>query len=427
MKLRNLCIIALSIILIACNTSKTNFKGFETTTVNGVEIPIIRLDLAPDSAKIINLSALIREIDIIPLETKKECLISYAHTHFSKDNIYVWTQVWPRVYLYKFDNNGKFIQQIGKQGKGPGEHTGNSVNEIHVYDNKKQIEVHFGGTPGEMPKLFDNNGNYIHDIKYPYKLMSNFNRYNDSIWFSLGSIAGNPHYKRDSIMLVFFDKDGKVLKEYPRLKYPPTNTGKFTPSGWINSIYKFNNQWQIYNPGNDTLYKLEMDELFPAAIFHRGKNRSQYNEDIPPTEIIGKYDFTILTEANTYLIINKSFTTNAQIREFRPGQWGGMYDKSDFIIIIDKINGEQHNIRIKDDILGIFPEKLLTSYITNWSASQLSGSKQAIDLKEEITEALKNDELPENARARLTKLNSELLDDDNPVVFRFLLKDRFEL
>lgn len=427
MKIYNLIIIAFVLILYACNTTENNYKGLETTTVNGVEIPIIRLDLAPDSAKIVNLSSIVDDIEIIPLETKKECMIGYAFPYFSEEYIFVWTQVWPRVYLYAFDREGNFVRKIGKEGKGPGEHTGNSVEVIHAYDNKRLLEVYFWGSLGEMPKLFDYNGNYIHDIKYPYKLMSNFNRYNDSVWFSLGTIAGNPHYKRDSVMLVFFDKNGNVIKEYPRLEYPDSRLGKYSPSGWMKSIYKYNDQWRFYNPGNDTLYNLNLDELTPIAIFHRGKNGSPYNQHITPTEIIGKYNFSILRETKEYMIINKSFITVAELNEYRPGQWGGMFDTSDFLIIIDKKNGEIHNFRIKDNILGFFPEKLLTQYSSEWKNGSFYFSLQAIDLKESISECLKKEDLPENARKRLMDLDNKLTDNSNPVIFKFKLKDKFDL
>ena len=110
MKLQNLFIIIIVLLLGGCKAKENNFTGFETTIVNGIEIPIINLEQVEDSAKIINLSALVSNIDIIPLETKKECLIGNAFPHFSDSLLFVWTQAGRIAYLYEFDQGGKFIR-----------------------------------------------------------------------------------------------------------------------------------------------------------------------------------------------------------------------------------------------------------------------------------------------------------------------------
>ena len=424
MKIRILIINALIVVLFACNTSKNDYQKHETTIVNGVEIPIIRLDLAPDSAKIINLSALVSEIDIIPLETKKECLISHANPYFSDEYIFVWTQVNMQVFLYEFDYNGKFIREIGSRGKGPGEFTGYRITGLKTFDDKKQIAVK---VLGDLIKLFQYNGKYLRNIYCPISGNSNFNRFNDSLYFTIGSIAGIPQNKSDSIMLAFYTIDGKLLKEFPRKEYTSHKKGKLLPEGWGGSVYQYKNEWKIYNPGNDTLYSLSYKALSPAAIFSRGEKGHPYHQNINVSEIIDKYRFVILSETDNYLIIKKELVTGADLWESPYGWWGGMWNLNYFLIILDKNTGKLHNIRIKDDILGLLQEQFLTKRTNQWSETMVGGAIQAIDLNEELAKALKRENLPENARARLTKLNSELLDDDNPVVLRFLLKDRFEL
>ena len=434
MKLRNLCIIALSIILIACNTSKTNFKGLESTTVNGVEIPIIRLDLAPENITEINLSQLVSEINVIPLETKKECLIAYAFPHISDEYLFVWTSSDGKPYLYKFDYKGKFIHQIGKHGKGPGEFSGYGIRRLQSFDNYKQIAVQSEGGVDHIPSIYQYNGNYLHNIILPYYRVENFNRLNDSLWFTVGDICGASLFKTDSIMLAIFTKSGKVIKEFPREKYASAKRGKFLPFGGMHSVYFYKTKWKLYNPGNDTLFYINIDKLTPAAIFTRGEKGSPYNQNINPDDIKGKYDFKIIRETENYLIVLKELIRETNLKEFSIGSWSIKYFTDNFIIIIDKITGKLHNIRIKDDILGIFDEGLFTEDLTiskkgifNWEKGIYSGSKQALDLKEEITEALKKDDLSESTRIRLTKLKANLSDEDNPVVFRFILKDRLEL
>lgn len=78
----------------------------------------------PDKVKdFIDLTPLLRDsVEIIPLETKDECLLSeIERIEFYKDRIFVLDRT--RKGVYMFDQSGRFIGKIGCQGSGPGEFT----------------------------------------------------------------------------------------------------------------------------------------------------------------------------------------------------------------------------------------------------------------------------------------------------------------
>ena len=67
------------------------------------------------------LSSIGKELEYIPLETNPNSLIGdNPHFEFTSDYIYVASAPYGR--LSQFDKTGKFINQIGTNGRGPGEY-----------------------------------------------------------------------------------------------------------------------------------------------------------------------------------------------------------------------------------------------------------------------------------------------------------------
>lgn len=67
------------------------------------------------------LSSLVKDFQIVPLETNDSSLIlDIRKVMCYKDYIYILDKSTFRLLL--FENNGKFIKQIGKRGQGPGEY-----------------------------------------------------------------------------------------------------------------------------------------------------------------------------------------------------------------------------------------------------------------------------------------------------------------
>lgn len=423
MKQKTISALTVMIFLLSCS-NKDNSIISEIQTENG-KISRIDFNLIPAEIKELKLSDLINDFRFIPLETKKECLISNTMIEFSSDFIFVGTQNFPgAARLYRFDKNGKFINEIGKSGQGPGEHIGYLADVIHSYEDNNTVLVSWGGGQGEKPQLFNIDGTLIEEINLPFRLRY-INKWSDSIWFSPGAFAGNAKMISDSIALVFYNSNGKILKKIPRRLYPPKNLSEYTPTPWAPSIYKYNDHWRLFMEGNDTIFKIVDMNLIPISVLASTKDILPYNKPVSADELPGKYHIRILAENNNNLYIDKSVIKKVDLKQFSPGQWGGSFTNDDQLIIIDKKSNKASNLKITDDIFHLFPDELF-SQLLKWQDDRLFFSVPPIFitklLKELDIETLDN----KSAIETIEKLKI-IPSDDNPVIFTFSLKDRVRI
>lgn len=122
--MRYLLSVSFMFFLISCNTNK---KG----TTEKDTIPIVEIGKAINniSSSTKSFTEFIDSIKYIPLETLPECNIEEIQKIICyKGDFYTWDYN----SILKFDANGKFIQEIGKRGKGPKEYA--RVREFTIRD-----------------------------------------------------------------------------------------------------------------------------------------------------------------------------------------------------------------------------------------------------------------------------------------------------
>jgi len=407
---------AILALLWSCKSTPTRTGIIEMISVNGKEIPKINLGEVADSATTIKLSDLFEDFRIIPLETGKDCLISYPGLIcLTGHSLLTWTQVgMGPCRVLEFGMDGKYIREFGTGGKGPGEHGGYLVDGLAWYRDFQQIFVSYAGM-GDENHLFGADGKFLHVIRNPLDLSQGVMRFNDSIWMTPGVAAGNPQYRRDSVRLLMYTDAGREIKVWPRGIYPPEGQSAFTPSGWRVSLYQHQNRWQIYTPGDDTLYQVGIDRLDPAAVFNLGPKGQPYNQFIDPSKIIGTYMIKVVKETDRLWIVEKSTITVADVHQYGKN-WGGMYNMNEFLLVIDKKSGHARNLRFEDDLLGV-PNKYPNRAMVRWTEKgEPFLSFLGVDLKESIKTALKKDDLDPKIRERLEQLDTQITVDSNPVI-----------
>ena len=111
----------LCMILVACN------KQTEKMTSSG--IPIIPITCKNN--QILNLSEFVDSIEIIPLETRDECLIGWIPKIISTKEYYLLISAigYDFQKLYVFDKKGNFVRQISTRGQG-----GDEFYEVRDFD-----------------------------------------------------------------------------------------------------------------------------------------------------------------------------------------------------------------------------------------------------------------------------------------------------
>lgn len=184
----------------------------------------------------------------------------------NQDNLYVLE--YGNCRIQKFGHSGNYLQSIGKKGQGPGEFEGpikllldETTGNLYVKDRRKI-------------KIFDKEGNYLHDIilkNYPYDV---FLDAEGRIW---GKFSVNTE-KGQAMSFLQLDSQGEIKKTIASFAYGATTTrsGDVTwglSHGYIHDLqidkindqtfcygYSENYELSIINSKGELLYKIQKEE-----------------------------------------------------------------------------------------------------------------------------------------------------------------------
>ena len=160
------------LLLISCktdNSTKVNFKEIKfhkikDTTIEGI----------------FN----INKVKIIPLETLNDILISGKYKlKIIDDYIFILDQGMGQ--MYRFDNNGKFINKIGSIGKGPHEYI--KPHDFYIDTHNKTVEILNGKQTTVSKYTYD--GRYISKFKFDFRCLG-FIKNNERYYFYCGVNGG---------------------------------------------------------------------------------------------------------------------------------------------------------------------------------------------------------------------------------------------
>ncbi len=251
----------------------------ETDTGLHGQSPMI-IDIARDfnNEREFRLSEIAYEIEYIKLESTPESLIGYGVKQMivTDDHIYILNLN----RLLQFDRTGKFIKQIGREGRGPG--------EVHGYrsitmDKEKNILYVMANHRYEVLKYCAITGDYLRN--FPSSSYLGFNHGNGA--FQLignGKFAGLSlwmgQYQPDYTLIEIFDNEGNILKNKKSHLFSYQDNDKIekrhhvaTHMTWI-----FEGQLRLFEGINDTIYNLVDLELEPAYIFNLGKYKGSFDD-----------------------------------------------------------------------------------------------------------------------------------------------------
>ncbi|MCG8306141.1 MAG: 6-bladed beta-propeller [Cytophagales bacterium] len=208
------------------------------------------------------LNSIASNIEYIPLETNPDCLLGSDYK-FELTEQYIF--VFDYVNLYRFSISGKFLNRIGRQGKGPGEYIrlgadfaiDNSKKEVFLLDFRgRKILVHkYDGTFLRALKLqFSGQFMALLNEKFIIHNNNNYNRFSKN----------NPTYELEVI-----NYEGKAVNLFESTLDP---SEKYGLSLHFPHFYEFNNSAFYKNPFNDTIYCFRRaNEMNPYALINVGK------------------------------------------------------------------------------------------------------------------------------------------------------------
>ncbi len=245
------------------------------------DVPVIDVAGSLETFRQIPMSDYIEEIEYIPLETGRDCMIAILSklivtpTHiFTYDN---------RSNCYAFDREGKFITHIGRRGRGPGEYTwvdALSVDEVNE-------RVYLNASSGVLEYTWD--GKFLRTI--PRQTFNEGTRYVSSAsaltfigdGLFLGHIDNNRGDEPHNWLL--FDDRGTIVKAFDNHIVLDKTDFSSTDFDAMNPVFEGGDTY-VKEYINDTLYVLNRQhELRPAYVFDTGEYSFPLNEHLT-------FDFT---------------------------------------------------------------------------------------------------------------------------------------
>jgi hypothetical protein len=337
------------------------------------------------SQKELALSILGAEIKYIKLQATPDVSLRHIQKlQMTDDGIYLSD----RKGLYLFDFQGRFLNEVGNMGNGPGEHSGNirfavneSANEIYIYNFLKNIMV------------YDRvSGVFLHEFPVEYNVCDILVPQPDRIalftWDTDRVI--NPYE------VILMDTNGNILEKI-------TNSSRDEIAG---NVSAYATAWQqkdmlrylyIYN---DTVYSI--DEHFDRqafALLKLDNNVSRSQLTVMP-EIVNHPDLLAVsrvTENDRYLFL-----------WVQKGIQGGVKQDVSYMIFDKQENNLDHVSQIKNDLDGgmdFWPQ-----WISNGTMIDYRHAHDLLDfLKDSKSNGLE-------LTPEFLQLTDSLHEDDNPVL-----------
>ena len=349
-----------------------------------------------------NISDIASEVSYIPLETNANNLIkNIRKVVFTENFIFVSDEDG----LYQFTASGKYIQQIGSKGRGPGEYL--SIINYAVNESANVVLV-----VGEYSTItYDLEGNYIQTfIKPPGIIFEFFDQ--DRIVFYKKNNVNSP------INLIITSLDLKPIKFFYNFNPKPvTNYGLLGAP-----LYNFNGYIYFKEHWNDTLFRLQDSVLVPHIIFNEKDLLLDKSFELTETnnfsvfisqldEVEDKLVTDRILEGERFVFISYIQGQNPRTQKY-------------IRVLFDKENSYTYCINkgeFKNDIDGgidFYPKQIVDSRVLiQWlDVFNLKAYTATVDF---ATSAPKYP----SKKKELEKLSSNLKDNDNPVLMLLKLKE----
>lgn len=272
----------------------------------------------------LNMSEIFSNIDYIPLETTKECLIGYMNIPIFGEDIII------RSYnnggsIYRFSEQGKFLNKIGSIGRGPGEY-------------QDFCDV----------KLIENNivvvSNFSNNILY-YKLSGDFiNEYHVNINARPKSVVQLPDKSfmislsnpSDIGILLKTDRDFNIRTGYK--KDVPLNDNPLAAS-----FQKTNSKIYYYYNYIDTIFDISNGYPLPSIIIDYGnfkKSSEKFSIYDKDNTILSKPRILDFSASDDYLYVciyypfkNKVYSILYRISDGKQFTWTNLINDLDYGIL----------------------------------------------------------------------------------------------
>jgi len=350
--------------------------------VNGNKVVDCNISEVTDTIDL-PLSEIINECEVIPLETNERSLFeSVYHVGISKNYIAIHSRGQLPVKL--FSREGKFIRDIGKIGRGPGEF--NSLYGMQLDEAANRIYL----TPfARATKLivYSLDGENLPEIPLLYK-QTKFQAYVDN---STVTVLSMP-FEGDPIPIAYQQTtDGKLIKECFEPKHLITN-----PRNSQGQYVGFNSELtSTRNAGANDYFKMSYGSEVPDTLYHY---------DAEANKMIAEFVGSFTAENH-----------GTGVYEWKNHYWTWVFGRKykGAKVLVDKKTLKSDFFRIKNDFYGGY--EINKFYMSN--SGMFISSINAMQLMEELDKSLKKGDLKAKEKQKIEQLLSRIKEDDNEVLF----------
>lgn len=346
----------------------------------------ITIDL--NKAKEYSYKDLFSRIELIPLETNEESVISEgitAKTVFSQDAYFIQDR--QQDIIAVFDKNGKYQYKIDRRGEGPEEYLGISDFEINQFTQQLEILQANG-----LIYTYSTKGKFLSKIELPASLQAV--HYFKNITKDLIILYSKFNQER---VLLFSRSENKIIKKLIDIPVFVAREAMMTPPR--NPFYLYGQTVLFHEFTSNDIYSVEVDSLISYYSWDFGK--SNFNVNKLPLDKTRKY----------YQEIFKSkkwahrLTGNVENKDFRIVNF--MVQNKPMSVFFNKNSGEY---RLID---GTLKEKVKFPWMYDFLED---GSGVYVLLEPQYLQACITAEmLDEENQERLKMIE----DTDNPVLIKY--------
>jgi hypothetical protein len=174
--------------------------------------------------------------------------------------------------LLVFDGEGRFVQQISRQGKGPGEYTDFAYFDVSP-DNRY---LAIGGWVGAV-RLYSTAGDFLTETRVSSQFFSGFQFLNSNHLITYAAHTNAPQDKNP--VMIGWNVNGFRADTLLRLDWQLQETDMAFAMAY-SGFYRFGNCINFMKPANDTLFQLDQKfNIIPRLVFNCG-DQSMTEKDI---------------------------------------------------------------------------------------------------------------------------------------------------
>lgn len=243
---------------------------------------------------VIAYSGLFEDFSLIPLENKRECMLSKVRKIIvQNDNIYI-LEKGSKDAVFLFDKNGTFVKQIGQKG-----HANNEYIWIFDFTIKENGTVCILDEKNKL-KQYNSNGDFMEsqtfDTKNYYWTMD----YHQGKYVLTSLYNGSTSLNERNCLLYFFNEDLRLIDEKVQISDQPM---KDSPLHHTPSVCLMDNKCVYFDQFQNKFYVFDLNDL------------SNYDEYYLNTPLPYTYDDMISGDAYTkpYDKINSVFSNESKI------------------------------------------------------------------------------------------------------------------